>query len=364
MREAEARRAKLPEEKFDFPEIWQKLLETGYLDAREYSAMNSVRPLVCIALTFTFIGLSSIANAIPLQLGVYAPRLPFPDNRSRVTWAKRVGQALSDESGLSIEVRAFTKSSDLMAFMEANRIHLVLADPTFLVEFVERFELLASGSGPEGHAPAYAVFVAPNTRIEGISTLRKSRLALVETGRLEISVLSNFAFEGLVNVATWFERVDWVNDLNEATNRVLTKRADVALGYQSVGRAAGLHMAVKLRGLPLPVLAQVKGAVEPEATEALHSALRGVGLKLPAAGPMNRLTAMNRTTLPTLEAAISRPPGKAQPRRPVWSPMPLRSLERAYPVERRGQSQLGPALRRWRRPQFPPTRPKPTHDTQ
>ena len=36
VREAEARRAKLPEEKFDFPEIWQKLLETGRFQAYDY----------------------------------------------------------------------------------------------------------------------------------------------------------------------------------------------------------------------------------------------------------------------------------------------------------------------------------------
>ena len=89
---------------------------------------------------------------------------------------------------------------------------------------------------------------------------------------------------------------------------------------------------------------------------ALRSALRGVGLSLPKVGPMNRLTIVNQATLPHLESAISRPPGQASPRRPVWSPVPVEPLKREYKVKRRGQVQLGPALRRWRRPSFPDTR--------
>ena len=317
--------------------------------------MNEVRPRLCVLIVAMVVGVCSQANCIPLQLGIYTPRLPFPDNRSRVTWAQTVGEVLSAESGLSIEVRAFTRSSDLMAFMEAERIQLVLADPAFLVEFIDRFEVLGSGSGPEGHTPNYAVFVGAESKAIGISDIKDARLALVETGRLEVSVLSNFAFEGLINVMEWFGNIGWVADINEAINRIRTKRADAALGYESVGQKAGLRVAVRLQGLPLPALAQVKGTVDIEDEAALRSALRGVGLPLPKVGPMNRLTIVNQATLPHLESAISRPPGQARPRRPVWSPVPVEPLKREYKVKRRGQVQLGPALRRWRRPSFPNT---------
>ncbi len=318
------------------------------------SNKNTLWPLAVFAALCFF---SRPGAADTLQLGIYAPRLPFPDNERRVAWAQRVGQLLEAQSGLSIQARAFTKSSDLLAFVDAGRIQLVLADPVFLVEFPHRFSALASGTGPEGPSPPYAVLVPSGYMGEGINPLKKERLALVDVGRLEVALLSNLSFEGLINVVDWFGDIDWVTDLSEATNRVTTKKVRATLGYASVGRKSGLRISVRLRGIPLPMLAIVRNHIDDDVVTVMNSAVDGTGLSLPPAGPLSRLIPADPALLPRVQAATARPPGKPQPRRPVWSPSALQSLDRNYPVTRRRKVPLEPPLRRWRRPKFPKTGP-------
>ena len=320
--------------------------------------MNKHRIIALAILVTVFYVQPSIAEQ--LQLGVYVPRLPFADNEARAQWSETLARSLESQTGLSIDARAFTRSTDLSAFIDAGRVQIVLADPVFLAEQVPEFEVIGAGSGPEGINPTYAVMVRPDSEALGIRPLRGRPVALIDGGRLEVALLSNLAFEGLIDVGAWFGEMHWTHDVNEAIRQVKTRRSDAMLGYASAGSKAGLREAATLHGIPLPMLAVLRREVQPESLKLLTAAIHRAPITLPAAGPMNRITKPRARLFMTLRESTGRPPGRPQAKAPIWAPAPPREYDRSYRINRRKQIPLKPALRRWKRPAFPSTTPGPT----
>ena len=70
------------------------------------------------------------------------------------------------------------------------------------------------------------------------------------------------AFEGLINVLKWFGNIGWVADrMKHLTASEQSERMPLLDKRRS---KSGLRVAVRLRGLPLPALAQAKGPLTPK----------------------------------------------------------------------------------------------------
>ncbi len=293
----------------------------------------------------------SASQGTGYELGVYVPRLMFSNNLKHVEYAQDVAAKLSKATGLNFNGRAFSRHRDLSTFVAAGRIDLVLADVGVIAADMRRYNILGAGTGPEGASPAYAV-LAP-TAVRGVKYLEGQRLVLPDASMRELSLISNRAFEGELGINSYFGVVQWVHDLPEIVGRLRTGRADCTVGYVSQGRQAGLSVVAQLAGIPLPLLAAVKGRLTTEQITTLSSAL-SLRINLRPVGPMTSLSKTKTGDIAAIVRAIALPPGQRPVRRAVWSPAPH---ETAHPTFYRphasGPHKLPPLKQRWRVPQYP-----------
>ena len=211
--------------------------------------------------------------------------------------------------------------------------------------------LLASGTGPAGRAPPYAVMASKPGR--GINALEGRPMALPKAGAAEAKVLSNFALEGEARVKAFFGRVHWSNDLPEIARRTQTGLAAGTMAYEALAERLKLHVVATLRGMPLPALAEVGMALSDEQRAKLSGALTG-GLALPPAGLMTGLVAPKPTEIADITRALQLAPGQRPVRRAIWSPTAVERIRAEdAKVGPRGRYPLNTPAGRWREPAFP-----------
>lgn len=287
------------------------------------------------------------ASAGELTLGIYVPRLAFADAVERARWADEVAVRVSQATGRSFTARAFSRQEDLVAFVRSGRLTAGLVDPTAALQ---SGEVVAAGTGPEGRSPAYAALAPAEHR--GLRRFEGGRLALPLAGPRELNLLSNLALESEVDLKKWFARVQWADGVVEVGAWLRSGRADVTLGYRSVGVARGLKVAADLMGVPLPVF--VSYTADAELKAALRLAVAR-GLALPPRGPLTRLVSADASALIAVAAATGLNAGQRAARSPVWAPVaePKTLSQGAWPVKPRGDIPLPRPVDRWRVPDFP-----------
>lgn len=309
-----------------------------------------------LILLFSVLLCAPAAAEEPLELGLYAPRLVFKSAVAQKTYARQIAAAISKASGLPMEGRAFTRASDLESFVSAGRLDLVLVDSTVLVDTTELvhndgFDVVGIGSGPEGRRPKMAVL--SKTPGRGINAFEGQKLALL-AGTLERHLASNLLLEGEVDVGRFFQKARVAPDMSEIVRWLDTGRADVTIGYASVGKAHGLHVVSKLVGFSLPVLAIPAGKLSEAQRGRLHAALAR-RIVVPAHGPMTRLVAESSgDPAAALRRAASLKPGQRAVRRAVWAPLRVERLgDDAVVVKPSGRYPLPVPTGRWRVPDYP-----------
>jgi len=290
-----------------------------------------------------------------IQLGVYTPRLMFRSSVDRTDYARRLADVLGRVTGLTVHGRAFTRSGDLQMFTRAGRIHVALVDPAVLVSQSNRYELFGIATGPQGPAPAYAVLSYRNDL--GINAFKGRRIALVDTGRSEARIASNFAFEGEIDVSKFFGKPLKAADMSVITGWLRTGRADCTLGYASEGRAAGLNVVATLRGMPMPALVAVRGALKAGERRIILRSLGGRGLAVPQVGPMTRLRVAARDIISPIRKAAALEAGSRAVRKAVWAPLPMEQLATdSIAITPRKRYPLPRPVNHWHVPDFPEPR--------
>jgi len=327
----------------------------------DFSSGPRRRPAIVVLATALVLGLFATPiiafaqEAIPLELGVYAPRLYFEDNVSRTRFARAVALKLSEQSGLPIRGRAFTQMGDLRAFMNAKRLDLGLVDVSMVASMSSKLRVLGVGVGSSGTAPSYAVLTRNSTH--GIRSLRGNRLALVKTGPRELSLASNFALEGEVAVEKFFGTIRWASDVAEILGWLRSGQVDCTIAYASLAKRNGLHVAASLRGMPMPQLVVVRGRLTAEQRSAVEKALKS-GVRIGGAWPIRRLTRASRARLGAVFGAVAQPSGRRAARRAIWSPASLERLDsKRYQLKTANDYPLNSVDDRWRLPSFPEVLP-------
>ncbi len=315
------------------------------------------QPVIVVVVTAWVLGLFAspvVAFAqepIPLELGVYVPRLYFEDNVNRTRFARALALKLSEASGEPIRGRAFTQMGDLRAFMNAKRLDLGLVDVSMVASMSSKVRVLGVGVGASGSAPPYAVLTRNSMR--GIRSLRGNRLALVKTGPRELSLASNFALEGEVAVEKFFGTIRWASDVAEILGWLRSGKVDCTIAYASLAKRSGLHIAATLRGMPMPQLVAVRGRLSAEQRSAIEKAL-GAGVSIGGPWPIKRLTKSSRSRLGAVFGALAQPSGRRAARRAIWSPASLERLDsKRYQFKTANDYPLELVDDRWRLPTFP-----------
>jgi hypothetical protein len=285
------------------------------------------------------------------DLAVYIPRLLFADNVARSLYAREVAATLSKASGLKISGRAFTRHSDLNNFINSGRVDLVLADIGLVAVNPRRYRVLASGTGPEGNVPAYAVMSYQS--FTGIRALKGRRLGLPDATLNEVSLVSNIPLEGEVAVDHFFGAIRWAYDMGELMGWLKTGRVDCALGYAALARKQGLKIVSTLRGVPLPVLAVVSRRIQGASFSKLKKSIGQHGLDLPPHGLLTRLAPARLDLLSEMAKMAGLNPGERPAATSIWSPMHLERLPIGnYGVKSQHTVDLGTIRDRWRTPAY------------
>lgn len=270
--------------------------------------------------------MSALADAPrPFELGVYVPRLPFPDGVTRNAYARDMAEALADATGLPVRGQAFSSRSDVVKWMEAGRLDLVFVDASFLTSG-SGTTILGNATGPSGPSPRLVLYGADQpdgapgaTAAPTIDRLRSIRLAVPGATPVELRLLSNVGFESVLRVSETFREIVDAPDLAEAVRRVQLGQADAVIGWE--GTAPALSPIVDLARFPLPVLVGLKSLPD-DARSLFSTALRGDGVVLPPLGPIARLQALGADLQGPIEEAASRNEGRAPAPRPIWAPTP------------------------------------------
>ena len=306
---------------------------------------------MALVLVLTTAAVAQQATAQNYDLAVYTPRLLFADNVARSLYAKKVATTLSSATGLTIHGRAFSRRSDLRNFMSTGRVDLVLADVGLVASNPRHYRVIASGTGPEGNSPTYAVL--SSKEYKGIGALKGKRLGLPDATLNEVSMISNIAFEGEVDVNRFFGNIRWAHDIRELVGWLKTGRVDCTVGYASWGRKRGLKIVSTLRGVPLPVLAVIGNHIKGRDLAALQNGVAQHGLDLPAHGLLTRLAPARLDLLSEVSKMMALNAGERPAANAIWSPAQMEQLPiGSYGATAPKALDLGPINDRWRMPDY------------
>jgi len=186
------------------------------------------------------------ASAEEIHLGVFLPQASFATNAERNDYAQRLAERLTSAAGggVTFAARAFTRRSDLISFVNAGRVDVLVTDGLLLVDV--RGEVIAHAT----REPAVALYGAPGATMVG---LRGRVVAAAEVGADDGNFYANTALAGEVAPEQYFDQLRASGTTAAAFDAVRSRAADAAFGPDEHPAAEGLQ--VLARGGRMPIAA-------------------------------------------------------------------------------------------------------------
>ena len=281
------------------------------------------RQLPALALALALLTAAGPAGATALTLGVFLPEGPFATNAERSAWAQSLADALGRATGgaHTFSPQLFARRADALAFVQARRVDLLVADGLFAADL--SLEALAHA----GAAPAAALYAPAGTTVE---SLAGQPVALAETSTHDLAFYAQAALAGEVDPERYFAAPRRAKDTAAALGAVRAGAAPAAFAPADHPAAAGLARLAAGGQLPPVVVAVTSSARLDDPTRAsLTAALlagAGAGLGGWRAGPSDAF-ARARAIATAAPRVLSAEPRLAErpDDRPVPPPLRLRT---------------------------------------
>lgn len=203
-----------------------------------------------LALALTGLGGTRSVGAEELSLGVFLPQASFTTNAERSAWAQGLADALGAATGgeHTFVPRTFARRADVVSFMRAKRIDLLVSDGLLIAS--DPAEVIAHATA----TPAVGLYGAEGATLTG---LRGKIVAFAEAGADDVPFYANTALSGEVAPRAYFGEVRSAKDAGAALGAVRAGAAQAA--FAPVGHPASAGLALLAQGgtIPLAVVAVV-----------------------------------------------------------------------------------------------------------
>jgi hypothetical protein len=213
-----------------------------------------------------------------ITVGVFLPNAAFASNTERSVFAERVAAAIGREAGAgySVVARAFARRADLVKFLKAKKLDLLVADPLFQVG--SRGTVLAHAVDDDGQVgPAIALYAPKGTgRLEA---LRGKSVAVTASGAADLRFYVASLLRGEVDPRSFFGPIREAKDAGAGVGAVQTGAAGAAFAPAGLAAAGGLEVVLEGGVLPLAVLVgELDGAAGKLPEELTGAAVRALTL--------------------------------------------------------------------------------------
>ncbi|MCB9545829.1 MAG: PhnD/SsuA/transferrin family substrate-binding protein [Myxococcales bacterium] len=205
-------------------------------------------------------------------VGVFAPRIYFPNSLARTGYANDVAAKLTAATGIPFSGRGFATRGDFDRQVQEGQVHFAVVEAQLQAE--RGFTALAQGTSG-GNASRPMVLVTSDGATPGIGALKGRTLALVAVGGRDKSFVMNHLLQGQVP-ADWFKTTT-ARDAQGALSLVKLGKADAAFTFS--GNADGLGVSFQSRGAPLPVFVQTARDLDAAVVAKVRGAITGVSAR-------------------------------------------------------------------------------------
>lgn len=205
--------------------------------------------LLCLAATTPALA----AGPRTVTVGVFLPNAAFGSNTERSVFAERIAEAIGREAGAgySVVARAFARRADVVKFLKAHKLDLLVADPLF--QRGGRGTILAHAVDDNGQVgPAIALYAARGTT--KLEALRGKSVAVTSAGAADLRFYIASLLRGEVDPHSFFGDAREAKDASAAVGAVQTGAASAAFAPAGLAAAGGLEIVLKGSVLPLAVL--------------------------------------------------------------------------------------------------------------
>lgn len=232
----------------------------------------------------------------PWVVGVYTPRVFFPNSLARNEYAASVAAALQGATGQPFRGRAFAAAGAFGTQVEAGAVHFAVVEAQMVLE--RGYSALAQGTAG-GQPTRPMVLVTAGGKGANVGALSGKSLARVVVGKGDANFVSHFLLQGQVPT-DYFKVAKTARDVQGALSLVRLGKADVTLTYASA--TGGLSPVFQSRPAPLPVFVRTGAAVPAEVVAAVRGAITGVKVN---AGVFDGFTAYDAKVLAPLKRALA-----------------------------------------------------------
>ncbi|MGM0574482.1 MAG: hypothetical protein ACQEXJ_01940 [Myxococcota bacterium] len=214
------------------------------------------RHLLLAAISAALLACPAVAGAAEpreIVVGVFLPHAAFDDNAARSTYAERVARAVAEATGegWTARGRAFARRTDLVAFLKAGRLDLLVADPLF--QHGRPGRVLAHAVDDRGRpGTPDALYASPGTPDAG--ALRSATVSVVDAGDDDARFHAAAALRGELEPGRWFGRLRPAKDVEAALGAVKARAAAAAFAPLDHPAAEGLEPVLAGGARPLAVL--------------------------------------------------------------------------------------------------------------
>jgi hypothetical protein len=248
---------------------------------------------------------ATVEGPQPWVVGVYTPRVFFPNSLARNRYATSVAAALQSATGQPFRGRAFAASGAFGGQVEAGAVHFAVVEAQMVIE--RGYPALAQGTSG-GRSARPMVLVTAGGKGANVGALSGRSLARVVVGKGDANFVSHFLLQGQVP-SNYFKVGKTARDVQGALSLVRLGKADVTLTY--AGATGGLSAVFRSRPAPLPVFVRTGAAVPAEVVAAVRGAITGVkvdagvfdgfsGYDAKALAPLRRALAAGGRAIPKL----------------------------------------------------------------
>ena len=204
-----------------------------------------MRWIILVTLAF-----ASVAQAEPINVGLFAPSAPFPSTASRVALAGKLGEQVGAALGQPASGKVFARASDFAAAVKKGEITVALVDATYLASAGGSYTVLAASLRGNEAAHPWQLVARGGGKIEA---LRGKRVLVPAIGGRETELVLNVLLGGEV-ARDYFAKIEPAPDAAAALAAVGLGKADAAVVPAGVELPAGTQVVLTLPALSGPVL--------------------------------------------------------------------------------------------------------------
>jgi hypothetical protein len=257
-----------------------------------------------------------------LVVGVYTPRIYFPDSLARGRFAEQLASALEARLGQPVRGRGIAAAGEFGRQLADGALDFAVVDAQVHIERGGLRPLAQATKGGEARRPMVLV-VGGGVKGRNIGELQGRTLAGVKTGGRDDRFVVNYLLQRQVD-SDYFKSGRSARDAQGALSLVKLGRADAAFTFAD--STAGLTPVFRSRPAPLPVFVQARAGLDGGLVDRVRDAVVGLSVSTPA---FDAFTGYAADSHKGLRAALASDTRRAVQKTVFASPEPVRPKVRS-----------------------------------